>query len=159
MKLNVGCGAKLLVDYINIDLYSTHPKVVRMDVSKLGFPDDSCDEVLAEDILEHFPRLKWKEVVAEWIRVIKPNGLLVLQFPDMRSLSKALLDSQTPEDWEVFNRRIFGGQGDGTGDGAGMFHYTGFSSDYLRWYLETKHGLKYITHSFHNYNCTLAMKK
>lgn len=98
MKLNVGCGAKLLVDYINIDLYSTHPKVVRMDVSKLGFPDDSCDEVLAEDILEHFPRLKWKEVVAEWIRVIKPNGLLVLQFPDMRSLSKALLDSQTPED-------------------------------------------------------------
>ena len=158
-KLNVGCGSKILSGYINIDLFVKHPNVVNMDVSKLKFDDNSIEEILAEDIIEHFPRLQWKEVIDEWVRVIKPDGILSLQFPEMKQLSQALIDSKNIEDWEKYNRRIFGGQGDGINNGQGMFHYTGFSYEYMREWLEKRHSLVYVEHHYHNYNCFLVMKK
>ena len=159
MKLNLGCGSKVLPDYTNIDLFVRDERVVNMDISKLTYESSTCDEILAEDIIEHFPRLVWKNVMSEWIRVLKSNGTLKLQFPEMKLLSKALVDCETFDEWEKINRRIFGGQGDGIGDGSGMFHYTGFCYEYMRLYLENCHSMIYVDHKFHNFNCYLTMRK
>lgn len=157
-KLNVGCGSRVLAGYDNIDLYVTGPRISNFDIRALPYGAESVDEVLAEDILEHFPRLEWKAVVTEWVRVLKPGGLITFQFPEMRHLADALYAAPI-EKWEEINRRIFGGQGDGRGDGKGMFHYSGFSRDFLQYHLEKQHGLLYVSHHFHNFNCTLSMKK
>lgn len=159
MKLNLGCGNKILKDFINVDLFIKHPLITNMDISKLSFEDNSCDEILAEDIIEHFPRLKWKQVMSEWIRVLKPDGLIHLQFPEMKLLSYELINSNSYEEWEKINRRIFGGQGDGMNSGEGMFHYTGFSFEYMKEHLELNHNMIYVSHKFHNLNCYLTMKK
>ncbi|MES2179809.1 MAG: class I SAM-dependent methyltransferase [Gemmatimonadota bacterium] len=160
--MNVGSGPNVLPGYDNLDLYVDAPGVIRADVRKLPYPDKSVDEVLASDILEHFPRLEWKAVLAEWVRVIKPGGLLVVQAPDMALLAAELLgasDTNNDEDWEKWNRRIFGGQGDGRDDGKGQFHFTGFNAYFLQRHCENKLGLEYVSCDLHNYNFKLQMRK
>jgi ubiquinone/menaquinone biosynthesis C-methylase UbiE len=163
LKLNVGCGPRIFKGYDNLDLYVEHPEIIKMDVDNLSsYADGSVDEVLAQDILEHFPRLKWKRVIAEWVRVLKVGGLLVLQFPDMVTLCNHLLEAKTADQWEFFNRKIFGGQGDGKGlpqDEVGMFHFTGFTDWYLKEYLETTHSLTCVSSNIAEYNCRMVMQK
>ena len=159
IKLNLGCGSKILDGYDNIDLYITHPNIKNYDITSLPYEDDSVDEVLAEDILEHFPRLRWKSVLQEWVRVLKPGQLMMLQFPEAIEIFHRLINASTQEEWEKWNRRLFGGQGDGKNDGEGMFHYTGFTYWYLRQYLEETHSFKYVQHHFLHGNCYLVMAK
>lgn len=158
-RLNLGCGGKVLPGYENIDLFVHAPGVVCLDIRALPHTACSVDSILAEDILEHFPRLEWPAVLAEWVRVLKPGGTITLQFPEMTQLAEKLLAARTNEEWDTWNRRIFGGQGDGRGDGKGMYHYTGFSHEYLRAHCEKVLHLTYVTHSHHNYNATLVMRK
>lgn len=155
MKINVGCGNRVLPGYENLDLYVKHPGVTRMDVRCLPYHDGTIDEVLAEDIIEHFSRLEWKKVLAEWVRVLKPGGVIRLQFPEMRELADALLHADTDERWEWLTRRIFGDQAE-----QGMWHFHGLTVDYLRRHLENVHGLVYVFHEFDgNYNVVLVMRK
>lgn len=84
IKLNLGCGAKLMEGFVNVDLANnwceTPPDVVA-DVRVLPFPDDYADEVHAYHVFEHFYRWESEAMLQEWIRVLKPNGLLVLEMP------------------------------------------------------------------------------
>jgi len=162
IKLNLGCGNKILEGYENLDLYSTTSGVQRVDIRQLPYPDASVDEILAEDILEHFGRLEWRKILAEWVRVLKPGGTITIQSPDMIRLADALShagNASDDEKWEAFNRRIFGGQGDGVTDGKGMYHYTGFSVAFLLRHCERVHSLSYVRENYHNYNFTLVMRK
>jgi ubiquinone/menaquinone biosynthesis C-methylase UbiE len=159
MKINVGCGMRVLPGYENIDKYVSAPGVLVGDVKALPHATGTVDAVLAEDILEHFPRNEWRDALAEWVRVLKPDGIITIQFPDMVILAKELIAAGTDHvRWEHWNRKVFGGQGDGIGPGVGMFHYTGFSYAYLRHHCETI-GLAYISHHFNEANCTLVMRK
>jgi SAM-dependent methyltransferase len=159
LKLNLGCGKRVLAGYKNYDLYVCHPQITKIDIRKLPHETGTVDEILAEDILEHFPRLEWKQVLAEWMRTLKPGGRIQLQFPEMPSLVEQLLKARTAEEWEVANRRIFGAQGDGKEPGEGMYHYTGFSYRYLRVVMEAQFGVRHVSHFFKNHNCTLVMQK
>jgi hypothetical protein len=44
-KLNLGSGSNILEGYDNIDLYYEDPRVIKMDIRRLDYPDDSVDEV------------------------------------------------------------------------------------------------------------------
>lgn len=49
------------------------------DASRLSFPDDSFDRVIAAHVLEHL--YKPHEILREWVRVLKPGGILTLVLP------------------------------------------------------------------------------
>lgn len=84
MKLNVGCGSDVREGYVNIDLNSKDSRVVLGDVSDLSeYEDESVDEVLALDIVEHFPLKEVEGVLGEWCRVLKRGGVLRLMTPDV----------------------------------------------------------------------------
>ncbi len=75
-KLNLGCGSKCLSGYVNVDHPRTvTPKDVDHDLEKLPWPfdDNSADEILMQDSLEHltFPDEKVNEVH----RILKPGGV------------------------------------------------------------------------------------
>ena len=52
---------------------------VTADATKLPFPDDSFDRVIAAEILEHVPR-DWR-ALAEIARVLRPGGLAAVTVP------------------------------------------------------------------------------
>lgn len=49
------------------------------DATRLSFEDNSFDRVIAAHVLEHI--YKPHEVILEWVRVLKPGGILTLILP------------------------------------------------------------------------------
>lgn len=119
IRLNLGCGADIKQGYINIDQRWIEGVNQVADVSRLPYKDKSVTEVLANDVIEHFPREQTEMVLKEWIRVLRPDGILKIQCPDVRTLAYGLVYNQIPTN--EFSRRIYGGQ-----EYDGNFHYAGF---------------------------------
>ena len=80
MKLNIGCGKDVQEGYINIDLNSDDRRVLKLDLCKpLPFDTNSIDAILAIKVFEHL--LNYQDTFNECMRVLKPNGLLVINVP------------------------------------------------------------------------------
>jgi len=95
MKLNLGCGDKILEGFVNVDVVESRagkrPDVI-CDLHKLTpFEDDSADEVMAIHVVEHFWRWEVVDVLKEWVRVLKPGGRMVLECPNLISACEAVL--------------------------------------------------------------------
>jgi SAM-dependent methyltransferase len=85
MRLNIGCGPRILDGFVNVDLENNWSKVkpqVVADISKpLPFETESADEIHAYHVFEHFYRYDADAILADWVRVLRPGGLLVLELP------------------------------------------------------------------------------
>lgn len=78
MKLHLGCGKRRLDGYMNIDLADSD---MNCDIRHLPFDDNSVDEIIAIHVFEHFYLFESSRVLREWKRVLKPDGLLILELP------------------------------------------------------------------------------
>lgn len=89
VKLNIGCGDKILEGYTNIDVVESRgdKKVdVICDIAKLDKFEDSCaDEVLSVHVIEHFYYWEIEDVVKNWLRVLKKGGSLIIETPNLLS--------------------------------------------------------------------------
>lgn len=95
MKLNLGCGDKILPGYVNVDVVAARagrePDVI-CDLRDLApFASDSADEVMAIHVVEHFWRWEIEAVLREWLRVLKPGGQMVIEVPNLLAACEALL--------------------------------------------------------------------
>lgn len=95
VKLNLGCGDKILPGYVNVDVAPSRagrkPDVL-CDLQYLDpFPDNAVDEVLAVHVVEHFWRWEVVEVLREWVRVLKPGGKMILECPNIRRACEQFL--------------------------------------------------------------------
>ena len=96
IRLNLGCGDKILDGYINVDVVAERAggvPDVNCDVRDLHV-FDSCyaDEVLAVHVVEHFWRWEVVDVLREWGRVLKPGGTMFLECPNLLSACQAVVD-------------------------------------------------------------------
>lgn len=95
IRLNLGCGDKILPGYINVDVVSERagnkPDFVTDIRSLPGIPDSFADEVLAVHVVEHLWRWEVLDVLREWCRVLKPGGKMVLECPNLRSACEEFL--------------------------------------------------------------------
>jgi SAM-dependent methyltransferase len=95
IKLNLGCGDKLLEGYINVDLVEDRSGVkpdVNCDLRNLSvFESDYADEILSVHVVEHFWRWEVEHVLSEWVRVLKPKGKLILECPNLISACEEFL--------------------------------------------------------------------
>lgn len=87
LRLNLGCGGKLLSGYVNVDTapnrLGTEPDVV-CDIRDLRpFADATAYEVLAVHVLQRFPPWEGEGLLREWIRVLRPGGRLVIECPNL----------------------------------------------------------------------------
>jgi len=78
IKLNLGCGRKYRRDYINVDII---PELEPDELLDLNGPwlwqDNTIDEILAEDVVEHLDDVV--HFIEEAWRVLKPRGRLIIR--------------------------------------------------------------------------------
>lgn len=93
MKLNLGCGNDVREGYTNVDFRPLSPLVQRVDLSVFPWPweNESVEEVMMLDFLEHFPRAKTSVILSESYRMLQGGGRVVIQVPDMTILSGAII--------------------------------------------------------------------
>lgn len=65
-------------------------------VFDLPWRDSTCDYVHSSHLLEDFPRDKWRPLIAEWLRVVKPGGHVVIIVPDAARWAEAVRRGQPP---------------------------------------------------------------
>ena len=96
LKLNLGCGDKILSDYVNVDIVQSRAGIrpdVQCDLRRLKpFNDASVDEILSVHVVEHFWRWEVRDTLLEWKRVLKGGGKIVLECPNLESACKTFLE-------------------------------------------------------------------
>lgn len=92
MKLNLGCGNHVIDDYINVDIRKTHADVVVSDLSIFPWKcdDNSADEILMLDFLEHFSYNLTNKILLECYRILKKDCCVIIQVPDGQQLCNVL---------------------------------------------------------------------
>jgi ubiquinone/menaquinone biosynthesis C-methylase UbiE len=125
MRLNLGAGDYYREGWLNLDLRDDCGADMVQDVTKLPFDDGEVDEILALDLLEHFPAFRTLDILTEWRRVLVPGGLLTLKVPNLKLLAQWLLDHVAPR---LVIRNVFGGHRWGP-DGSWDAHHTGFTPE------------------------------
>ncbi len=86
-KLNIGCGPfHHLKDFDNLDIRKPADIIVKTakDLSKI--PTGSYDLVRSSNLLEHFLYTEVKDVLIEWLRVLKRRGVMEIIVPDFDAL-------------------------------------------------------------------------
>jgi predicted SAM-dependent methyltransferase len=91
--LNLGCGERYHPDWINIDVISRGPDVIKHDVSTgLPFPAESADAVYSAAVFEHIRRRNVRKFLTEIYRVVKPGGIIRVGVPDLEKICRLYLD-------------------------------------------------------------------
>jgi len=85
IKINLGAGKKYLDGYINCDVVTEikADKYFNLDKPPYPFKDDSADEVLMDNALEHVQEIA--PVFGEVYRILKNNGILRIYVPYIKS--------------------------------------------------------------------------
>lgn len=113
MKLNLGCGVTLLTGFTNVDIHYKFRKknYVRADVRKLPFEDGSCDYILARQVIEHIPIKDIIPTLAEWVRVLKKGGRMVVTAPNFDDFAREWASREfDPETYYEMAFGIYGNQ-------------------------------------------------
>lgn len=107
-KLHLGAGPVLLPGWLNTDLEPSHPAIVRLDAAEpLPFADASLDRIFAEHLIEHLDYRPGLSFLRESRRVLRAGGIIRLATPDLRQISRLMLDD-LDETQEAYVRLING---------------------------------------------------
>lgn len=127
--LHIGCGNVILPPpFENLDSRKIEGVDHISQADKLPFKDDCYDLVYSSHVLEHFSRNDTQRVIDEWVRVLKPGGIIRLSVPNLENLFKIY---QISKDIESIKGPLIGGQ-----TYTENFHYNVFDEISLTKYLE-----------------------
>lgn len=108
--LDLGCGMEKLLDTSNCigvdndkdaQLYLRPAKYdIKADVSDLPFVSGRYDYAFSSHVLEHIPLDKVPATLAEWMRVLRVGGRLILYLPDADQYPKCKDASMGIEEYE-----------------------------------------------------------
>lgn len=98
IKLNLGCGARYLDGYINVDYspITSEKEKLKCDIVhnlKFGLPFDKdyADYILLSQVLEHFNRHDGLKLLFSIYEVLKPGGIFELSVPPAEQQMKKFL--------------------------------------------------------------------
>ena len=87
IKINMGCGWRNFgKDWDHID-GGDYSHLDSKDIFNLPYEDGSVDLIYASHVIEYFDRDEVKDVLDEWIRVLKPGGKLRLAVPNFSEMA------------------------------------------------------------------------
>lgn len=125
MLLDVGAGDRPFEDGRGWTHMDERPGPDIEIVGNVEWLDDyvklqSCDEILARHILEHFSWRNTVSILKNWHDCLRPGGLLRIEVPNFEWQAMALASAERNDEEMV--EYVFGGQ-----DYPGNFHKAGFT--------------------------------
>jgi hypothetical protein len=119
VKLDLGAGDIVPDDYTPLG------HAFGSEIYPLAYADNSVDAIRAVHVLEHFSHREVNDVLADWVRALKPGGVLKIAVPDFEKIAQGYLEGkgeQIPAEW-----LIMGGQSQ-----EDDFHRALFDREHLR---------------------------
>jgi len=107
LKLEIGAGDKPQEGYVHHDIRPLPGIDVVCDAA--DFPAEHhgrYEEVYASNVLEHFSRFDIQGVLNEWVKLLKPGGVIKIIAPDVREIARQLISGHIDIKW--FNYLMFG---------------------------------------------------
>ena len=151
MKLNLGCGTDIRPGYINVDVISSRGVDMVCDITKkLPFDDNSCDEIIAQDVLEHLTREQLIFTLSEISRVLNINGKLFVRIPNVDAIFDIFAG-----DLETRNLFLYGNTSQ---TGVWGSHKVGLTSKEFK-IIALMNSLKIVTESLIDTNCEFLFEK
>jgi len=127
--LHIGCGNVILPKpFENLDSRRLEGVNHISDAHPLPFKTHTFDLVYSSHVLEHFHRDMTQKVINEWVRVLKPGGIIRLSVPSIENLIKIY---EVSGDLECIIGPLMGGQ-----TYSENFHYNVFDKKTLTSMLE-----------------------
>ena len=84
MKLNLGCGGDYKEGYFNVDAFDSTVADRIMSSTDLKISDNTVDEILASQLIEHLGIVGSIYTFSECFRVLKPNKRLIIETPNLQ---------------------------------------------------------------------------
>jgi ubiquinone/menaquinone biosynthesis C-methylase UbiE len=140
VKLNIGCGLDKRIGYVNVDIREDVKPDIVIDIERellKKFNDQSVEEIIAKDFIEHLSWRKVKDFIRDCHRVLKKGGKIYIQTPDLQAIAqKVILNPNfkygTLEGYEAISYWVYGGQ-----EYRENTHKSGFTIPTLKQLLES----------------------
>jgi len=130
MRIELASGDRPHPGYLHCDLRRLESTELVCRVEALPFEADSVEAIMASHIIEHFSYREIDRVLAEWHRVLRPGGGILIITPNFGYIAHGYVDRWM--EYTEARNRMFGGQ-----DYPFNFHYTMFDSAALAQALQT----------------------
>ncbi len=134
-RLNIGSGESNLEGFINIDVLSN--EVVKPDLvhqvgrNRLPYEDESVDEIWMIHSIEHIELYFWDQMFNDFSRVLKPQAVLLLSYPEFSECSRRFISNEGNKR-DFWRKTLYGRQ-----LWPGDYHVSPIHSPDLKDYLET----------------------
>jgi len=110
MKLNIGCGKKILEGYINVDIKDFGQDIVEdIFIYLPSLKENSVNHIRAEHIIEHFNQDEALKLLDLIWRIIEPNGELYIIVPHLKNERAWILAHKTF--YNEFTFKVLDGKG------------------------------------------------
>jgi predicted SAM-dependent methyltransferase len=97
-KLNLGAGDSKIPGFTSVDLYDEKADV-KADICDLPFEDNSVDEIVAYQVVEHIPYQKSQKMFEEMYRVLRLGGTATIETPDIDYIAADILKNGLTDIW------------------------------------------------------------
>lgn len=91
LKLDLGAGNTKHEGFVSVDLYDPEADVCA-DITELPYENESVDEIVCYQVIEHVPYWKSEDIFSEMYRVLKPGGKAIVETVDMEIIARRLLN-------------------------------------------------------------------
>lgn len=127
MRLEIAAGENPRPGYIHHDIRELPDIEIVCEAREITehVETRSCEEVCAAHILEHFSYHETKDILKDWVSLLKKGGLLHIEVPNISWQASAFCDGKIDDKEYIYY--VFGEQ-----DHKYNFHYAGFTSRILR---------------------------
>lgn len=94
LKVHIGCGKDYKDDYLNIDSSFNSKADVISNVIDLNFRPNSVSEFIMYHFIEHLNRFEAEKFLSNLYNSLLPNGLLIIECPDIVKVAKLVLKNK-----------------------------------------------------------------
>ena len=118
IRLNIGCGHKIMQGYLNVDQRKLPEVDIQADLMNLPVTKGSVDEICSAHLVEHFTKENLtRNILPYWKSCLKDNGILRIIAPNAEAMMGAYNNKKI--DFEQLSTVLMGMQ-----EYDGDFHYT-----------------------------------